>query len=190
MKQLRVCGLASRSQGVTDKESCHGCGAQRINSSSRHWIAHCGGRDAEKVLRSKWLEVLSDLFAFHENSNGNSSGSEGGQSEAARCRPLRHHSESTRTLSHKVSPSQSFPSETRHLTEFLEVRHSDPGNRGSLKGTREDHSQGLVTRFCTGNSFQKRSTSSSAARSADPNGHPAGTGRFDPRRNFIFFFRI
>ena len=96
-------------------------------------------RDAEEHLRRKWLEILENLLRATKTPMGELIGSSppGTQPLGAgrRASTLRSRVRAVRqffawlALAHGVS----FPTEVVHLTEYLQTRHSEPCNRGSLK---------------------------------------------------------
>ena len=98
-------------------------------------------RDAEVALRSKWVEVLASLPRGTPTPMGEllNKGADnlkllgGGRSATtlrARGRTVKKFL-AWLTLAHEV------PTEVQHLSEYLQMRHSEPCTRGGLKGTHQ-----------------------------------------------------
>ena len=96
-------------------------------------------KDAEEHLRRKWLEILENLLRGTDTPMGNliSDSTPGAQPLGAgrRASTLRSRVRAARTylawlaLAHGLC----FPTSVSHLLEYLQTRHSEPCNRGSLK---------------------------------------------------------
>ena len=88
-------------------------------------------RDAEEALRSKWVEILASLLRGTLTPMGDLL-NKGATTLRARGRTLKKYI-AWLALAHEVT----FPSEVRHLSEFLQMRHSEPCTRGGLKSTHQ-----------------------------------------------------
>ena len=100
-------------------------------------------RDAEDALRCKWVEALASILRGTPTPMGqllNKSSDNmvllGGGRRAttlrARGRAVKKYI-AWLSLSHEIV----FPSEVQHLSEYLQMRHSEPCTRGGLKSTHQ-----------------------------------------------------
>ena len=102
-----------------------------------------GRRDAEEALRSKWPEVLCKLVRSTRTPMGVLLAQKGQNLKllgaCRRASTLRSRVRSVRKFLSWLAGASGvfFPSETQLLTEFLQVRHSESCNGGSLKGTHQ-----------------------------------------------------
>ena len=100
-------------------------------------------RDAEEALRNKWVETLASLLRGTSTPMGEllSKGADNHRllGRGRRATTLRARGRTVKkylawlALAHE----ETFPSEVHHVSEYLQMRHSEPCTRGGLKSTHQ-----------------------------------------------------